>query len=88
MLSKEVVTDKVEVVGQHRHVQVRTATVVKEDDVELSRSFHRHVVAPGEDTTGMDAEVIAICAAVHTPAVIAAYEAYEASLLPDPEGDE
>ena len=84
MLSKEVVTDKVEVVGQHRHVQVRTATVVKEDDVELSRSFHRHVVAPGEDTTGMDAEVIAICAAVHTPEVIAAYEA---SLLPDPEED-
>jgi hypothetical protein len=83
MLSKEVVTDKVEIVGQHRHVQVRTATVVLEDDVELSRSFHRHVVAPGEDTTGMDAEVIAICAAVHTPEVIAAYEAYEASLLPE-----
>jgi hypothetical protein len=80
MLSKEVVTDKVEIVGQHRHVQVRTATVVLEDDVELSRSFHRHVVAPGEDTTGMDAEVIAICAAVHTPEVIAEYEA---SLLPE-----
>ena len=42
MLSKEVVTDKVEVVGVYRHVQVRTATVVKEDGVELSRSFHRH----------------------------------------------
>ena len=80
MLSKEVVTDKVEVVGPYRHVQVRTATVVLEDDVELSRSFHRHVVAPGEDTTGMDAEVIAICAAVHTPEVIAEYEA---SLLPE-----
>ena len=79
-LTKEIVTDKVEVVGQYRHVQVRTATVVKEDGVELSRSFHRHVVAPGEDTTGMDAEVIAICAAVHTPAVIADYEA---SLLPE-----
>ena len=87
-LTKEIVTDKVEVVGQHRHVQVRTATVVKEDDVELSRSFHRHVVAPGEDTTGMDAEVIAICAAVHTPEVIAAYEAYEASLLPEEDDDE
>ena len=79
-LTKEVITDKVEVVGVYRHVQVRTATVVKEDGVELSRSFHRHVVAPGEDTTGMDAEVIAICAAVHTPEVIAAYEA---SLLPE-----
>ena len=78
-LTKEVIADKVEVVGVYRHVQVRIATVVLEDDVELSRSFHRHVVAPGEDTTGMDAEVIAICAAVHTPEVIAAYEA---SLLP------
>ena len=82
-LTKEVISDKVEVVGVYRHVQARTATVVKEDGVELSRSFHRHVVAPGEDTTGMDAEVIAICAAVHTPEVIAAYEAYEASLLPE-----
>ena len=80
-LTKEIITDKVEVVGVYRHVQARTATVVKEDDVELSRSFHRHVVAPGEDTTGMDAEVIAICEAVHTPEIIAAYEAYQASLV-------
>ena len=80
-LTKEVIADKVEVVGVYRHVQARTATVVKEDDVELSRSFHRHVVAPGEDTTGMDAEVIAICEAVHTPEIIAAYEAYQASLV-------
>jgi len=78
-LTKEVITDKVEVVGLYRHVQVRTATVVKEDDVELTRSFHRHVVAPGEDTTGMDTEVIAICAAVHTVEVIAAYEAHLAA---------
>ena len=82
-LTKEIITDKVEVVGVYRHVQVRTATVVLEDDVELSRSFHRHVVAPGEDTTGMDAEVIAICEAVHTPEIIAAYEAYQASLVDD-----
>ena len=82
-LTKEVISDKVEVVGVYRHVQARTATVVKEDDVELSRSFHRHVVAPGEDTTGMDAEVIAICEAVHTPEIIAAYEAYQASLVDD-----
>jgi len=82
-LTKEIITDKVEVVGVYRHVQARTATVVKEDDVELSRSFHRHVVAPGEDTTGMDAEVIAICEAVHTPEIIAAYEAYQASLVDD-----
>jgi hypothetical protein len=84
-LTKEVIADKVEVVGVYRHVQVRTATVVEEDGVELSRSFHRHVVAPGEDTTGMDAEVIAICEAVHTPEIIAAYEA---SLLPEPEEDD
>ena len=79
-LTKEVITDRVEVVGLYRHVQVRTATVVKEDGAELTRSFHRHVIAPGEDTTGMDAEVIAVCAVVHTPEVIATYEAYAATL--------
>ena len=82
MLTKEIKADRVEVVGELRHVQARIATVIKEDGVELSRSFHRHVVAPGEDTSGMDAEVIAICDAVHTPEIVAAYEA---TLLPDQE---
>ncbi|MEK9918065.1 MAG: hypothetical protein VW496_01615, partial [Pelagibacteraceae bacterium] len=57
-------------------VQVRTATVIKRDGVEISRSFHRHVVAPDADTSGESAEVQAICAAVHTDTVKAAYAAH------------
>ena len=45
-ITKEIVQDKIEVVGDFKHIQVRTATVIKEDGVELSRSYHRHVVLP------------------------------------------
>ncbi|MBT3950484.1 MAG: hypothetical protein HOF36_05390 [Candidatus Marinimicrobia bacterium] len=73
-LTKETVVDKIEVL-ENGTLQVRTATRVLEDGEVLSSSFHRHVIAPGDDTTGEPAETIAICNAVHTPAVIAAYEA-------------
>jgi hypothetical protein len=75
-LSEETVQDKIEIVGDYKHVQVRTATVIKRDDVEISRSFHRHVVAPDADITGESTEVQAICAVVHTDAVKAAYAAH------------
>jgi len=74
-LTKTVIEDKIEVVGEHKNVQVRTATVIKEDGVELSRSFHRHVVTAGDDYSNESVEVQAICAALHTPEVIAAYVA-------------
>ena len=74
-LTKEVTQDKIEIVGQYKHVQVRTCTKVLEDGVELSSGFHRHVVTAGQDYSGESAEVQAICAAVHTDAVIAAYTA-------------
>ena len=45
-ITKEVLQDKIEVVGDFKHIQVRTATVIKEDGVELSRSYHRHALAP------------------------------------------
>ena len=67
-------TDKVEVVGEHRMVQCREATWVEDNGVMVGgKNFHRHVIAPGDDTTGEPAETIAICNAVHTPEVIAAY---------------
>ena len=72
-LEKVITQDKIEIVGDYKAVQVRTATIIKEDGVELSRSFHRHVVTAGQDYSGESAEVQAICAAVHTDAVIAAY---------------
>ena len=74
-LEKVITEDKIEVVGEYRAVQVRTKTAVMEDGVELSAGFHRHVVIAGDDYSGESAEVRAICAAVHTDAVIAAYRA-------------
>ena len=79
MLTEETVQDKIEIVGDFKHVQVRTATVIKRDGVEISRSFSRHVVAPNHDITGESAEVQAICNTVHTQAVKDAYAAHLAS---------
>ena len=69
-------TDKVEVVGEHKMVQCREATWVEDNGVMVGgKEFHRHVIAPGQDVSDEPAETIAICNAVHTPEVIAAYEA-------------
>jgi hypothetical protein len=73
-LVKKVVVDLVETL-ENGCVQVRTKTAILEDGVEISSKFHRHVVAPGADYSAEDAKVQAICAAVHTPEVVAAYEA-------------
>ena len=79
MLTERTEQDKIEVVGQFKHVQVRTATVIERDGVEISRSFSRHVVAPDADITGESTEVQAICNAVHTQAVKDAYAAHLAA---------
>ena len=81
MLTEGTVQDKIEIVSEHKTIQVRTATVIKRDGVEISRSFSRHVVAPNDDITGESAEVQAICNAVHTQAVKDAYAAHLATLL-------
>tara|TARA_R100001443_G_scaffold45952_1_gene58944 strand:- start:168 stop:428 length:261 start_codon:yes stop_codon:yes gene_type:complete len=73
--TKEV--DKVEVVGEYKAVQVRTATVIKEDDVEISRTFSRHVIHPHMDISGEDAEVQAVANAVWTDSVKAAWKTYQ-----------
>ena len=82
-LTEETVQDKIEIVGDFKHIQVRTATVIKRDGVEISRSFSRHVVAPGDDITGESAEVQAICNAVHTQAIKDAYAAHLAEQNPE-----
>ena len=80
MLTEETVQDKIEIVSEHKFVQVRTATVIKRDGVEISRGYSRHVVAPdASDITGESTEVQAICAAVHTQAVKDAYAAHLAA---------
>ena len=78
-LTEETVQDKIEIVSEHKMIQVRTATVIKRDDVEISRAFSRHVVAPNDDITGESTEVQAICTAVHTQAVKDAYAAHLAA---------
>ena len=72
-ITKEIIQDKIEVVGDFRHIQVRTATVIKEDGKEISRSFHRHVVAPDSDSSNESADVKAMVAQFHTDAVKKAY---------------
>jgi hypothetical protein len=78
-LNKTVLEDKIEIVGIYKAVQIRTATIIDEDGVELSRSFHRHVVSAGDDYSNESTEVQAICAAVHTDAVIAAKAEHDAA---------
>ena len=78
-LTERTVEDNISVVGDYKHIQVRTATVIERDGVEISRSFSRHVVAPDADITGESTEVQAIAAAVHTDEVKAAYAVHLAA---------
>ena len=85
-LTKSVEDDQIEVVGPYRAVQVRTATIIKEDGKELSRSFHRKVLQPGTldasdnlvdtNVSGESAEVRGICNSVWTQSVKDAYKAH------------
>jgi len=60
-------------VGDFKQIQVRTATVIKEDGKEISRSYHRHVVSPNSNSTNESADVKAMVAQFHTEAVKKAY---------------
>jgi len=79
-ITKELIEDKIEIVGDYKHVQVRTATVIKEDGVELNRSFHRHSLNCLDDISGESSEVQAICNAVWTDELKAAYQEHIDSL--------
>jgi hypothetical protein len=81
MLEKVTFVDRIEVV-ENGSVQVRIKTAIMEDGKQISGNFHRHVVAPGDDYSAEDAKVQAICAAVHTPEVIAAYQVAQAAQIP------
>ena len=81
-ITKETVVDKIEVLEMGQ-VQVRTATIIKEDDAELNRTFHRHVLVPrtksgdtwgDTDISGEDARVQAIANATWTDDVKSAFE--------------
>jgi hypothetical protein len=77
-ITKTTKNDKIEVLqlaAGYPVVQVRTATIIAEDDVEISRTFHRHVLTPDADLSGEDADVQAIAGTVFTDAAKAAYAA-------------
>lgn len=80
-LEKQVVVDMIEVI-ENGCVHVRTKTAILEDGKQISGTFHRHVVAPGDDYSNEDARVQAICAATHTPEVVTAYQASLAQAQP------
>ena len=73
-LTKQTITDKIEIVGQFNHVQVREAIQVQEDGEVLSQSYHRYVVSPTDDYSDKDDKVQAVCNAVFTADVISAYQ--------------
>ena len=82
-LTEETVQDKIEIVGDYKMVQVRTAVVIKRDGTEISRSFSRHVVAPdisADDLANESTEVQAICNAVHTQTIKDNYTAHLAAI--------
>jgi len=89
-LTKTTIEDKIEVVGDYKHIQIRTATVIKEDGTELNRSFHRKSITPGTldgsnnlvdtNVSSESAEVKGIAAAVWTQAV---KDAWKAQLIAD-----
>jgi hypothetical protein len=78
-IEKVIIDDKIEIVTDYKHLQVRTATVVKEDGAELARSFHRKVITPDMDISGESDEIKAIANAVWTDEVKAAWIAFQAS---------
>ena len=89
-LSERSINDKIEVVGDYKSVQVRRATIVERDGVEIARTFHRHVLQPGTldaddnlvdtDISGEDSDVQGICNAVWTQSV---KDAWKAKLIAD-----
>ena len=84
-LTERTEQDKIEVVGPYKTIQVRTATVVERDGVELTRAFHRKALAPDADVSSESAEVQAIANAVWTQDIKDAYAAHVAASEPNGE---
>ena len=78
-ITKTTKTDKIEIVGDFKHLQVREATIIQEDGVELTRSFHRYILNPGDDVSSQSSDIQSIANAVWTDEIINAYSASIAS---------
>ena len=78
-ITKATADDKIEIVGDYKHLNIRTATIISEDGTELSRSFHRRVITPDADVSGESAEIQSIAAAVWTDDVKSAWQTFQES---------
>ena len=78
-LAESIEYDKIEVLGQYKHVQVRKATVIKKDGTELTRTFYRYVLTPDADVSKEPTEVKAICDAVWTDEVKKSWKTFQES---------
>ena len=74
-ITKTTAIDKIEIVGDFKHIQVRQASIIQEDGVELTRSFHRYALSPGQDVSEQSSEIQSIANAVWTEELITAYQA-------------
>ena len=74
-LEKIIKIDKIEIVGDYKILQVRTVTIISEDDNEVSRSFHREALTPGTDVSGKDQQIIDLANLFWTQEIIDAYKA-------------
>ena len=74
-LEKIIKIDKIEIVGEYKNIQVREATIIKEDGVELSRTFHRYSLSPDSDLTDQPADVVSLSNIFWTDEIKAAYQA-------------
>jgi len=81
-LSESIEYDKIEIVGIYKAVQVRKATVIKKDGVELTRTFERYVLHPDSDITNEPTEVQTICNVVWTQEVKDAWKTFQESTSP------
>ena len=81
-LTEETVQDKIEIVGDYKIIHIRTSTIIKRDNTEISRSFSRHVVTPDADVSGESADVQALAAQFHTQEIKDAYAAHLAASKP------
>jgi hypothetical protein len=78
-LTERTADDKIEIVGDYKHIQVRQATIIERDGVEISKGYHRRVVGPLDDVSGETDEIKALAALLHTAEVQAAYAAHLAA---------
>ncbi len=72
-LTETTKVDQIEIIGDYT-IQVRTATIIEKDGVEISKSFHRHVISPGDDVSNEDSKVQTIANSLFTSEVITAYQ--------------